>query len=83
MKDNRGSQFQDLFINAEGKQFDPARKFGTIEDGTQLVYDDITTSYALNLPADYYLKVIQRAMPVKDETAWFIRPHHVETLTAH
>lgn len=34
MKDNRGSQFQDLFINAEGKQFDPARKFGTIEDGT-------------------------------------------------
>ena len=22
-------------------------------------------------------------MPTKDETAWFIRPHHVESLTAH
>lgn len=38
------------------KKFDPAKKFGQIEDGNQLVYDNVTTSYALNLPADYYLK---------------------------
>jgi hypothetical protein len=47
------------------------------------VYDNITTSYAVYLPADYYLKTIQKSMPAKDETAWFIRPHHVESLTAH
>jgi hypothetical protein len=33
-KQKKGSQFQDLFISAEGKPFDPAKKFGTIEDGT-------------------------------------------------
>lgn len=74
---------QDLFLTPEGKPFDPAKKFGTIEDGSQLVYDNITTSYAVYLPADYYLKTIQKSMPNKDETAWFIRPHHVESLTAH
>lgn len=67
----------------DGKPFDPAKKFGTIENGTQLVYDDITTSYSLNLPADYYLKHIQRVMPVKDDQAWFIKPHHIESLTEH
>ena len=41
------------------KQFDPAKKYGMIEDGNQLVYDNLTTSYALNLPPDYYLKTIQ------------------------
>ena len=41
-----------------GKQYDPDKKFGLIEDGNQLVYDNITTSYALNLPPDYYLKYI-------------------------
>lgn len=67
-------------MTAEGKPFDPAKKFGTIEDGSQLVYDDITTSYAVYLPADYYLKAIKESMPSSNET-WFIRPHHVESLT--
>jgi len=47
-----------FFVNAEGKPFDPVKKFGSIEDGNQLIYDNITTSYALNLPPDYYLKAI-------------------------
>ena len=41
-----------------GKQYDPDKRFGVIEDGTQLVHDNITTSYELNLPPDYYLKYI-------------------------
>lgn len=41
-----------------GKQYDPDKRFGVIEDGTQLVYDNITTAYELNLPPDYYLKYI-------------------------
>jgi hypothetical protein len=50
-------------LNAEGKPFDPNKKFGTIEDGNQLIYDNIATSYALNLPADFYLKQIQASLP--------------------
>ena len=41
------------------KPFDPVKKFGMIEDGTQLVYDNMTTSYQLNLPPEQYLKMIQ------------------------
>ena len=41
-----------------GKQYDPDKRFGIIQDGTQLVYDNIATSYDLNLPPDYYLKFI-------------------------
>lgn len=48
---------QKYFIDAATKKpFDPTKKFGVIEDGNQLVYDNLTTSYALNLPPDYYLK---------------------------
>jgi len=34
------------------------KKFGVIEENGKLLYDDITTSYSVNLPADYYLKMI-------------------------
>lgn len=53
-----------------------------IEDGTQLIYDKITTSYDVNLPPDYYLKYIQAQKP-PEEVKWFIRPHHLESLTNH
>lgn len=44
----------------------------------------MTTSYPLNLPTDYYMKYIQSTLPAKDSTTkWFIRPHHLETLTEH
>jgi hypothetical protein len=66
------------------RQFDPYKKFGCIEDGNQIIYDDITTCYQLNLPAEYYLKMIQKELPPgepKDLDKWFIRPHHCESLT--
>ena len=66
------------------KNFDPSKKFGQIEDGNQLVYDAVTTSYSLNMPADYYLKQIQQALPSsKDASKWYVRPHHIESLTSH
>jgi molybdopterin converting factor small subunit len=43
----------------------------------------VTSSYPLNLPTDYYLKYIQSTLPQKDAGKWFIRPHHLETLTEH
>ena len=42
----------------------------------------ITSSYQLNLPPEYYMKQIQKAMPDEEEK-WFIRPHHIESLTNH
>jgi len=45
----------------------------------------VTTSYPLNLPTDYYQKYISQNMPQKEggNGKWFIRPHHLETLTDH
>lgn len=69
---------------ATGSYYDPAKKFGIIEDNS-LLYDNVTTSYPLNLPTDYYQKYIQGSLPQKGDASqkWFIRPHHLETLTAH
>lgn len=64
--------------------FDPKR-FGVIEGQGELIYDKITSSYNLNLPTDYYQRYIQSALPKKESGngKWFVRPHHVETLTTH
>ena len=60
------------------------KKFGIIESES-LLYDNVTTSYPLNLPTDYYQKYISQNMPQKEggNGKWFIRPHHLETLTDH
>ena len=72
-----------LFRDENG-EFDPNKKFGIIEDGS-LLYDNVTTSYPLNLPVDYYQRYITQTMPTKEQGngKWFIRPHHLETLTKH
>lgn len=67
-----------------GEKFDPSKKFGIIEDNS-LIYDNVTTSYPLNLPTDFYMGYIQNNMPKESggNGKWFIRPHHLETLTQH
>jgi hypothetical protein len=52
-------KFKELFKDKSGKQFDPSSKFGVLEGEDRLLYDNITTSYKVNLPADYYHKAIQ------------------------
>lgn len=49
------------------------------------MYEDITTSYPAYMPTEHYQKYIMDKMPKKDdgEGKWFIRPHHLETLTQH
>jgi hypothetical protein len=42
---------------ATGEAFNPEKKFGIIESNS-LIYDNVTTSYPLNLPTDYYQKYI-------------------------
>lgn len=71
-------------MDGEGKQFDPKRKFGTI-DKDSLIYDKVTYSYPANLPPEHYQKYIMDNLP-KNENGngkWFIRPHHLESLTNH
>jgi len=53
-----------LFRDENG-EFDPKKKFGLIEDDS-LLYDNVTTSYPVNLPTDYYQKYIQQNMPTKE-----------------
>ena len=64
--------------------FNPKKKFGVIQENN-LVYDEITTSYPLNLPTDYYARYMIQNLPQKETNKandkWFVRPHHVETLT--
>lgn len=80
------TDFPDLFTDKEGKQFDPQRKFGVIDkDGETLIYDDVTYSYPVNMPPEFYQKFIMDNLP-KNESGngkWFIRPHHLESLTKH
>jgi len=47
-----------------GESFNPEKKFGIIESNS-LIYDNVTTSYPLNLPTDYYTKYIQQTMPTQ------------------
>ena len=58
------------------------KKFGVLEQNN-LVYDDITSSYPMNLPTDYYSRYLVQSLPKKEQGKWFVRPHHVETLTRH
>jgi hypothetical protein len=66
-----------------GAPYDPSKKFGVIDAEGALIYDDITTSYPLNLPAEYYHGYIKSQLPKEDGEKWFIRPHHIENLTQH
>ena len=77
-------RLKECYKDAKGEFIDPKKKFGIIEDNVWL-YDNITTSYPLNLPTDYYQKYINSTMPTKDagNGKWYIRPHHLETLTKH
>lgn len=65
-----------------GEPFNPIKRFGRI-DPDYLVYDNATSSYPLNLPADYYQRYIKSTIPSKKDGKWFIRPHHIEKLTTH
>lgn len=38
------------------KQFDPEKKFGTIDPDGYQIYDDTTYKYKAYLPPDYYMK---------------------------
>ena len=56
---------KELFRDADGNLFNPEKKFGMIEPES-LIYDNVTTSYPLNLPTDYYQKYISQNMPQKE-----------------
>lgn len=81
-KDKRENQMKEIFKDKDGTPYDPAKKFGIIQGDGALIYDNITTSYPLNLPTEYYHNAIKQSMP-KNEEKWFIRPHHLESLTQH
>jgi hypothetical protein len=91
-KKQEENKIKDLMVDEEDLKlnkitlFDPKKKFGVIESES-LLYDNVTTSYPLNLPTDHYDKYIKSNMPTKETKGgadkWFIRPHHLETLTDH
>jgi hypothetical protein len=49
-----------------------------------LVYDNVTSSYPVELPQDYYKGYIDKAMPDEAGTdKWETKPHHIESITNH
>jgi len=52
-KKQEKSPLKDLFRDINGEIFNPEKKFGIIESNS-LIYDNVTTSYPLNMPTDYY-----------------------------
>ena len=73
---------REIYKDKDGQPYDPIKKFGVIESEGALLYDNITTSYPLNFPTEYYHNAIKNSMPTNEEK-WFIRPHHLESLTNH
>lgn len=84
-EEERANMFRDPKKNWD--KFRPEMRFGVIEGEGQLLYDNITTSYKLNLPVDYYHKELQNRLLKKDTSKksekWYIKPHHAEALTMH
>ena len=77
----KSNEENEYFIANEGKAYDPKAKFGVLEhDYTE--YEPHMTKYEAVLPSDHYIKAINRQTPMKGEQ-WFVRPHHLETLTRH
>ena len=78
---------EQLFIDPKTKQpFDPSQKFGVRNEDTSkhLVYDNVTSSYPVDLPEDYYKGYIDKALPEEtDIDKWETKPHHIETVTQH
>lgn len=69
----------------KGAEFNPSKKFGTIDDKGTLLYENISTSYQSYMPTEHYNKYIMDKLPKKSDGGgnWFVRPHHLETLTQH
>ena len=51
------SDIKHLYVDEEGNQFNPSKKFGIIQEDS-MIYDNITSSYPLNLPTEHYQKYI-------------------------
>ena len=55
-------ELRQIVVDNKGKNFDPNQKFGTIVGEKALVYDNITTSYPVNLPTEYYKEHLQQTL---------------------
>ena len=53
-KQREKSPLKELYRDKNGKLFDPNKKFGQISPDKELIYDNITSSYEVNLPQEYY-----------------------------
>eukprot|EP00826_Nyctotherus_ovalis_P039484 TRINITY_DN3802_c0_g1_i5.p1 TRINITY_DN3802_c0_g1~~TRINITY_DN3802_c0_g1_i5.p1 ORF type:complete len:654 (-),score=242.35 TRINITY_DN3802_c0_g1_i5:423-2384(-) len=74
-------QEESRFKTRSGKNYSPKRKFGILES-EYVEYNPNMTKYEAVLPTEFYAKTINDQNPEKKEK-WFLRPHHLETLTKH
>lgn len=56
-KKENESPYKELYRDTQGNVYDPTKKFGIIQPDS-LIYENVTSSYPLNLPTDYYQKYI-------------------------
>ena len=66
-KQREKSPLKELYRDKNGVLFDPNKKFGQISPEKELIYDNITSSYEVNLPQEYYRNYVQDNLPKKDE----------------
>ena len=54
-KSKEQTELPEFFVqDMEGQQFNPRKKFGNIEDDGYLIYENVTSSYPVNLPVEMY-----------------------------
>ena len=51
------SPYKELYRDSQGNLYDPSKKFGIIQPDS-LIYENVTSSYPLNLTTDYYQRYI-------------------------
>ena len=50
----KGEVKSSKMYHAEGQEYNPTKRFGTIDDEGALIYENITTSYPAYLPTENY-----------------------------
>lgn len=62
-----GETKESKVFHHDGPEYNPRKRFGTIDDEGALIYEDVTTSYPAYMPTEHYQKFIMDNMPKKDD----------------
>lgn len=79
--DTKGSALKDSIIKYMGGPDDG--KHGISLEKMIPTYGGLSSQYPTILPIEYYTNIIEKERHRADNEKWYLRPHHLESLTEH